>query len=59
MARNVILLLALVVIAGFAYLTFAVIAESGVDVLVVLALVLLTVMAFGILGALTTPPDDR
>jgi hypothetical protein len=33
-------------------------AEHGVDVLVVLSLIVLALLGFGVLGALTTPPDD-
>jgi hypothetical protein len=41
-----------------AFLTIRVAAEHGVDVLVVLSLIILALLGFGVLGALTTPPDD-
>ena len=32
--------------------------DHGVDFLVVVSLVVLALLAFGVLGALTSPPDD-
>jgi hypothetical protein len=32
--------------------------EEGVDGLVIVSLVILAVLAFGVLGALTSPPPD-
>ncbi|MGH2837772.1 MAG: hypothetical protein ACRDJY_05410 [Thermoleophilaceae bacterium] len=58
MARNVALVSALVLIGGLAFLTLSVAVEHGVDVLVVLSLFVLALLGFGVLGALTTPPDD-
>ena len=57
-ARNAALAAALVLIGGLAYLTLSVAVEHGVDVLVVLSLIVLALLGFGVLGALTTPPDD-
>jgi hypothetical protein len=48
--------LALICLLGF--LTVSVAAEEGVDGLVVVSLVILAVLAFGVLGALTSPPED-
>ena len=57
-ARNLTLAGALALIALLAYLTVSVAVEHGVDVLVVVSLVILALLGFGVLGALTTPPDD-
>ncbi len=58
MARNATLAAALALIGLLAFLTIRVAAEHGVDVLVVLSLIVLALLGFGVLGALTTPPDD-
>ena len=57
-ARNAVLVAALALIGLLAFLTIRVAAEHGVDVLVVLSLIVLALLGFGVLGALTTPPDD-
>ena len=56
--RSVILLLALGFIAILAFLTLFVLFSSGPDVLVVVSLVVLGMFAFGVIGALSTPPRD-
>ena len=45
-------------IGTLAFLTLSVAIEHGVDVLVVLSLIILAMLGFGVLGALTTPPDE-
>jgi hypothetical protein len=57
-ARNAALVAALALIGLLAFLTIRVAAEHGVDVLVVLSLIVLALLGFGVLGALTTPPDE-
>ena len=57
-ARNAALAAALALIALLAFLTLSVAVEHGVDVLVVVSLIVLALLGFGVLGALTTPPDD-
>jgi hypothetical protein len=57
-ARNAALAAALAMIALLAYLTVSVAVEHGVDVLVVVSLIVLALLGFGVLGALTTPPDE-
>jgi hypothetical protein len=57
-ARNVALVAALLLIGTLAFLTLSVAVEHGVDVLVVLSLIVLAMLGFGVLGALTTPPDE-
>ena len=56
--RNIALLSALLLIGGLAFLTISVAVEHGVDALVVLSLFVLAMLGFGVLGALTTPPDE-
>jgi hypothetical protein len=57
--RTVILGLALGFIGLLLFLTMYVLFSSGLDVLVVLALIVLALFAFGVIGALATPPRDR
>jgi hypothetical protein len=57
-ARNFALAASLVLICLLAFLTFSVALEHGVDVLVVVSLIVLALLAFGVLGALTSPPED-
>ena len=57
-ARNGALAAALALIGLLAFLTVSVAVEHGVDVLVVVSLIVLALLGFGVLGALTTPPDD-
>ena len=56
--RTVILVLALGFIAILAFLTLFVLFASGPDLLVVLSLIVLGMFAFGVIGALSTPPRD-
>ena len=57
-ARNAALAAALALIGLLAFLTLRVAVEHGVDVLVVISLIVLALLGFGVLGALTTPPDE-
>ena len=57
-ARNAALAAALALIAFLAFLTVSVAVEHGVDVLVVVSLIVLALLGFGVLGALTSD-DDR
>jgi hypothetical protein len=58
MARNVALVGSLVMICLLGFLTVSVAVRHGVDFLVVLSLLILALLGFGVLGALTTPPND-
>ena len=58
MGRNVALGGALALIGLLAFLTLSVAIEHGVDILVVVSIVILAVLGFGVVGALTTPPDE-
>lgn len=57
--RTAITLAALVFCGTLGFLTVYVILTSGPDVLTGLSLIVLVLMTFGILGALTEPPDKR
>ena len=56
--RSLILGVALVFIGGLAFLTMSVLIKDGPDVLTVLSILVLALFGFGIVGALTNPPDD-
>jgi hypothetical protein len=56
MTRLVVLCLALVFIAGFAFLTFRAIADQGVTVAALLSIFILLLLGIGIVGALRNPP---
>jgi hypothetical protein len=58
MARTFALLASLGIISLLAFLTVAVALEEGVDILVIVSLIVLALLGFGVLGALTTPPSD-
>ncbi len=57
--RAVVTLVALVFVCGFGFMTLYVMLRSGPDLLTGVSLIVLALMAFGILGALTEPPDKR
>ena len=59
MSRTIVLGVALAFITVLGFLTLFVLFWTGPDVLVVLSLVILALFAFGVIGALATPPDDR
>ncbi|MBA3809712.1 MAG: hypothetical protein H0X28_15175 [Solirubrobacterales bacterium] len=56
MTRLVALALALIFIAGFAFLTFRAFAEEGVTLAGLLSVFILVLLAVGIIGALRNPP---
>jgi hypothetical protein len=58
MARSVALVGSLVMICLLGFLTVSVAVRHGVDFLVVLSLLILALLGFGVLGALTSPPND-
>jgi hypothetical protein len=59
MSRTIVLGVALAFIAVLGFLTLFVLFSSGPDVLVIMSFVILGLFAFGVIGALATPPDDR
>jgi hypothetical protein len=56
MGRTLALVGSLAIICLLAFLTISVAIERGIDVLVVLSVIILALLGFGILGALTFPP---
>jgi len=58
MGRTIALVGSLVIICLLAFLTISVAVEEGIDFLVVLSVIILALLGFGILGALSTPPPD-
>ena len=58
MGRNAALIGSLVIIGLLAYLTISVAINEGIDILVVTSVVILAVLGFGVIGALTAPPDE-
>jgi hypothetical protein len=56
-ARTAVLGAVLALIGLLAFLTLSVMIREGVDVLVVTSLVILALFGFGVLGALTNPPE--
>ena len=57
--RLVVTIVALIFVCGFGFMTLYVMLRSGPDLLTGVSLIVLALMAFGILGALTEPPNKR
>lgn len=57
MARTLALVGSLAIICLLAFLTISVAVREGVDILVVVSAIVLALLGFGVLGALTSPPD--
>ena len=57
--RSTITVIALIFVCVFGFMTVYVMLRSGPDLLTGLSLIVVALMAFGILGALTEPPDKR
>ena len=58
MGRNFALVGSLAIIALLAFLTISVAINEGIDILVVTSVIILAVLGFGVIGALTTPTDE-
>ena len=58
MARLVVLSLCLAMLALLAYVTFALAAQEGVSVRVVISAVFLAIIGIGVIGAIGSPPDE-
>ena len=58
MARALVLIASLAIICLLAFLTVSVAVREGVDILVVLSIIVLALLGFGVLGALTSTPPD-
>lgn len=57
-ARTAVLVACAALIAVLGFLTLTVLIRNGIDILVVTSLVILALFGFGVLGALTKPPDE-
>lgn len=58
MARTLVLLGAIALVALLSFLTLSVAIEDGVTVVVILSFIIIAVLGFGVLGALTSADDD-
>jgi hypothetical protein len=58
MARTLILLGSIALVALLSFLTLSVAIEDGVTVIVVLSFIIIAVLGFGVLGALTSADDE-
>jgi hypothetical protein len=56
-ARTLALGGSLLLICLLGFLTISVAVEHGVDILVIVSLLILALLGFGVIGALTTPPE--
>ncbi len=56
--RRMALAAALGLIALLSFLTVATMVQDGPDVLTVVSVLILALFAFGVVGALTQPPDE-
>ncbi len=59
MARIFVLAASLAIICLLAFLTISVAIRDGIDVLVVLSVIILALLGFGILGALSSQRPDE
>jgi uncharacterized membrane protein len=59
MARTFVLAASLGIICLLAFLTISVAVRDGIDVLVILSVIILALLGFGILGALSSQPPDE
>ena len=57
--RLAVTIVALIFVCAFGFMTLYVLLRNGPDLLTGLSLIVLALMAFGILGALTEPPNKR
>ena len=58
MGRTLALLGSLAIVCLLAYLTVSVAVKDGVTPLVIVSVIILALLGFGVLGALTSPPPD-
>jgi hypothetical protein len=59
MARTLALLASLALICLLAFLTLTVAVDDGIDILVIVSVIVLALLGFGVLGALTSAPPDE
>jgi hypothetical protein len=58
-SRSLVLAGSVVLIGLLGVLTILVVVRAGIDVLVVVSLLVLALLGFGVIGALTSPPPDE
>lgn len=58
MERTLVLVASVALVGLLAFLTFAVLIDDGLTIVVVLALLMLALLVFGVLGALTSGDDE-
>jgi hypothetical protein len=58
MARTLVLVASLGIIGLLAFLTASVVIREGFDILVLVSLIVLALLGFGVLGALSSTPPD-
>lgn len=58
MARTLVLVASIGMISLLAFLTVSVMLRDGIDILVLVSLGVVALLTFGVLGALTSPPDE-
>jgi hypothetical protein len=58
MARSAVLVGSLAFIGLLAFLTVRAAITEGISGLLIVSILILAVLGFGVLGALTTPPDE-
>jgi hypothetical protein len=58
-SRSLVLAGSVVLIGLVGVLTILVVVRAGIDVLVVVSLLVLALLGFGVIGALTSPPPDE
>ena len=59
MGRTFVLAASLAIICLLAFLTISVAVRDGIDVLVILSVIILALLGFGILGALSSRPPGE
>ena len=59
MSRNFVLGASLLLICLLGFLTVTVLVSQGLDILVIVSLLILALLGFGVLGALTSPPPEE
>jgi hypothetical protein len=58
-SRSLVLAGSAVLMGLLGVLTILVVVTEGIDVLVVVSLLVLALLGFGVIGALTSPPSDE
>jgi hypothetical protein len=57
-SRSFVLAASLVLICLLGFLTLTVALKNGVDILVIVSFVILAMLGSGVIGALTSPPEE-